>query len=74
MTVYGEEHDVQSHKFRPTITDMQDKYCGDCNVFTLFKANTKETAKKMWRGRRPRRLFCGGGRRPPALYIDFEQG
>ena len=22
----GEEHDVQSHMFRPTITDMQDKY------------------------------------------------
>ena len=24
----GEEHDVQSHMFRPTITDMQDKYFG----------------------------------------------
>ena len=24
------EHDVQSHMFRPTITDMQDKYCGNC--------------------------------------------
>ena len=27
---YGEEHDVQSHMLRPTITDMQDKYCGNC--------------------------------------------
>ena len=24
----GEEHDVRSHMFRPTITDMQDQYCG----------------------------------------------
>ena len=30
MKVYGEEHDVQSHMFRLTITDMQDKFCGDC--------------------------------------------
>ena len=30
MKVYGEEHDVQSHMFRPTITGMQDKYCGVC--------------------------------------------
>ena len=30
MNVYGEEHDVQSHTFRPTMTDMQDKYCCDC--------------------------------------------
>ena len=29
MKVYGEEHDVQSHMFGPTNTDMQDKYCGD---------------------------------------------
>ena len=27
--VYGEEHDGQSHMFRPTITVMQEKYCGD---------------------------------------------
>ena len=26
----SDEHDVQSHMFRPTITDMQDKYCGNC--------------------------------------------
>ena len=30
INFYGEEHDVQSHMLRPTITDMQDKYCGDC--------------------------------------------
>ena len=30
LNFYGEEHDVQSHMLRPTITDMQDKYCGDC--------------------------------------------
>ena len=41
----GEEHDVQSHMFRPTITDMQDKYCGDCydNYFiqSQYKGNHK---------------------------------
>ena len=30
MNADGQEHDVQSHMFRPTITYMQDKYCGDC--------------------------------------------
>ena len=26
----SDEHDDQSLMFRPTITDMQDKYCGNC--------------------------------------------
>ena len=39
MNVYGKEHDVQSHKFSPTITDMQDKSWGAATIFTLFKAN-----------------------------------
>ena len=45
MTVYGEKHDVQSHIFRPTITDMQDKYCGDCyDIYPIqsqYKGNHK---------------------------------
>ena len=32
----GEEHDVQSHMLGPTITDMQDKYCGNCyNIYLI---------------------------------------
>ena len=38
MKVYGEDHDVQSHMFRPTITDMQDKYCGDCHDIHLIQS------------------------------------
>ena len=34
----GEEHDVQSHMFRPTITDMQDKYCGTCYDIYLIQS------------------------------------
>ena len=33
--------------FRPTVTDMKDKYCGNCYDITLFKANTKETTKEV---------------------------
>ena len=32
-----EEHDVQSHMFRPTITDTQDEYCG--NALKMSSAN-----------------------------------
>ena len=45
MKVFGEEHDVQSHMFRPTITDMQDKYCGDrydiYRIQSRYKGNHK---------------------------------
>ena len=37
----GEEHDIQSHMFRPTITDMQDKYCG--NSFDIYLIQSQYT-------------------------------
>ena len=41
----SDEHNVQSHMFRPTITDMQDKHCGDCYdiypVQSPYKGNHK---------------------------------
>ena len=41
----GEEHDVQSHMLRPTITDMQDKYCGDCyDIYLIQSQYTKVAA------------------------------
>ena len=39
------EHDIQSHMFRPTITDIQDKYCGDrydiYRIQSRYKGNHK---------------------------------
>ena len=62
----GEEHDVQSHMFRRTITDTHDKYCGFATIFTLFKANTKETTKDVAQLKAARHLFCdGGGKHSP---------
>ena len=41
----SDEHDVQSHMFRPTITDMQDKYCGNCyDIYLIQSQYTKVTA------------------------------
>ena len=41
----GEEHDVQSYMFRPTITDMQDKYCGDSyDMYLIQRQYTKAAA------------------------------
>ena len=41
----SDEHDVQSHMFKPTITDMQDKYCGDFfNVYLIQIQYTKVAA------------------------------
>ena len=36
----GEEDDVQLHEFRPTITDMDDKYCGNCisSILMMLKS------------------------------------
>ena len=40
-----DENDVQSHMFRPTITDMQNKYCGNrYNIYRIqsrYKGNQK---------------------------------
>ena len=53
----GKEHDVQSHMFRATITDMQDLYCGNCYDIYLtqsrytkvaaFGATTKEVTRPL---------------------------
>ena len=45
MNVYDEDHDVQSYKFRPTITDVQDKYFGDrCDSYLIQSQYTKVAA------------------------------
>ena len=48
MSAYSEEHDVRSHMLRPTITDMQDTYCGDCYdiyfIHSQYKGNHKRGA------------------------------
>ena len=44
LNFYGEEHDVQSHMLRPTIINMQDKYCGDCYDIYLIKSQYKKAA------------------------------
>ena len=42
--LYGEEHDVQSHMLRPTITDIQNKYCGTCyDIYLIQSQYTKVT-------------------------------
>ena len=42
----SDEHGVQSHMFRPTITDMQDKYCGNCYDLYLIQTQYKGNHKK----------------------------
>ena len=41
----GEDHDVQSHVFRPTLTDMQDKYCGNCYDIHFVQSQYKRNHK-----------------------------
>ena len=48
MQVYGEEHDVQSHMLRPTITDMQDKYCADCNDISFIRSRYAAAPPLLW--------------------------
>ena len=38
--------DVQSHMFRPTITDMEDKYYGDCHGSYLIQSQYKGDRKR----------------------------
>ena len=45
-----------------TITDMQDKYCGECYDIYLIQSQYKGNHKR------------GGGERPPPLYIGFQYG
>ena len=41
----SDDHDVQSHMFRPTITDMQDTYCGNCyDIYLIQSQYTKVAA------------------------------
>ena len=42
----SDEHDVQSHMFRPTITNMQDKYCGNCYDIYLIQSQYKGNHKR----------------------------
>ena len=42
----GKEHDVQSHMFRPTITDMQDKFCGNCYDICIIQSPYKGNHKR----------------------------
>ena len=42
----SDEHDVHSHMFRPTITDMQDKYCGNCFDIYLIQSQYKGKHKR----------------------------
>ena len=42
----SKEHDVQSHMFKPTITDMQDKYCGNCYDSYLIQSQYKGNHKR----------------------------
>ena len=60
----GDEYHIQTHMFRPTIIDMQDKYCGNCydiyliqfqytKVAALFKRTMKfrvDPAPSIWSG------------------------
>ena len=64
MNVYGEEHDVQSHKFRPTMTDMQDKYSGDCYDSYLIQGEYTKVAAC---GRHHKRGAAAFGRAIPFL-------
>ena len=55
----GEEHDVQSHMFRPPITDMQDKYCDNCHDIYLIQSRCTKVAAC---GRHHKRGDAGFGR------------
>ena len=40
----GKKHDVLSHMFTPTTTDMQDKYCGNCYDIYLIQSQYTRVA------------------------------
>ena len=43
--MFVDKHDVQSSMFRPTITDMQGKHCGDCyDIYLILNHYTKVVA------------------------------
>ena len=44
MKVFGEEHDVQPHMITPTITDVHDRYCGDCHDIYLIQSQYTKVA------------------------------
>ena len=50
----GEKHDIQSHMFRPSIADMQDKYCGDrCDIYRIqsrYMKVARPSAAPLFRG------------------------
>ena len=58
INFYGKEHDVQSHMLRPTITDMQDKYCGECYDIYLIQFQYAKVAAFGRHHKRGGAAFC----------------
>ena len=59
MKIHGEEHDVQSYIFRPTITDVQDEYCGECYDIRSIQNQNQGNHKR------------GGRRQPPLNRVNI---
>ena len=56
----SDEHDVQSHMFRPTITDLQDKYCCSCYNIYLTQSKYKGNHKRGGAAKHsPCNIICG---------------
>ena len=68
----GEEHNVQLHMFRATITDMQDKSCGNCYDIYFIQSQYKGNHKRAGaaEGRVTSFVVVAKARTP--LYIGFE--
>ena len=63
----SDEHDVQSHMFRPTIADMQDKYCGNCSDIYLITSQYT-TVAACGRHHKRRDAACG---RATSFVVSF---
>ena len=46
--VYGEAYIAQSHMFRPSIADMQRKYCADCYDIYLVQSQYTKVVSLYW--------------------------
>ena len=67
MNVHGEEHGLQSHMFGPTITNMQDRYCGDCYDIYLIQAQYT----KMEAFGRPHKRVVAAYSRTTSFVVSF---
>ena len=65
---YVEKHDVQPHMLRPTITDMQDKYYGDCYHIYLIQSQYTKVATF---GRHRKRGVAAFGRATFCGFLSF---